>query len=163
MLTTVGWVAHGRVSDNPLMASDRSAPDVSWAELQAMTPPVIRQTLPMVPWDLDRLHRLDLPVRPLAVAGLAWLLELPLWQLDGVRFRVSPGRVRAAPDRYPDHMKRVMAADLARPVHVTEHRGRLVILDGYHRLLKAAIEGRAHIDAMVLSASDLRSVSPGGA
>jgi hypothetical protein len=140
------------------MASDRSAPDVSWQQLTDMTPAALRDTLPMVPWDLARLHRLDLPVRSLPVAGLAWLLELPLWQLDGVRFQVSPAEVRADPDRYPDHMNRAMAADLDHPVHVTGHRGRLVILDGYHRLLKAAIEGRARIDAMLLTAADLRSI-----
>jgi len=57
-------------------------------------------------------------------------------------------------------MRRVLAADLARPIHLADHHGRLVILDGYHRLLKAAIQGRARIDAMALSAADLRSICP---
>lgn len=143
------------------MSSDRAAPDVTWEELVAMTPQVIRQALPNVRWDLRKLHALDLPVRPVAVPDLAWLFELPLWQLNGVRFQVSPAQVRADPGRFPDHMRRVLAANLGYPIHLVEHNGRMVVLDGYHRLLKAAIQGHTRIDAMVLSPQQLQSICPG--
>jgi hypothetical protein len=137
---------------------DRAAPAVSWDELVAMTPPAIRQALPMVPWDIGRLHALDLPVRSVPVGDLVWLLDLPLWQLNGIRFQVSPAQVRADPDRFPDHMRRVLAADLTHPLHVVEHTGRVVVLDGYHRLLKAVILGRTQVDAMVLAQQHLSSI-----
>lgn len=140
------------------MSNDRAAPSVSWDRLIAITPPVIRQTLPMVPWNLHRLHILDLPIQPVAVDDLAWLFGLPLWQKNGARFQVSPAQVRAEPARFPDHMRRVMASDLEHPIHLVKHNGRLVVLDGYHRLLKAAIQGRAQIEAMVLSQQDLQSI-----
>jgi hypothetical protein len=123
-----------------------------------MTPPVIRQTLPIVPWDIRQLRSLALPVRPVAVDGLTWLFDLPLWQDNGTRFQVSPAQVRADPARFPDHMRRVMASDLGYPIHLVEHNGHLVVLDGYHRLLKAAIEGRAQIEAMIISQQDLQSI-----
>jgi hypothetical protein len=53
-----------------------------------------------------------------------------------------------------------MASDLGHPIHLVEHNGCLVILDGYHRLLKAAIEGCAEIDAMVLCQQDLQAMLP---
>jgi hypothetical protein len=140
------------------VSSDRAALSVSWDQLVAMTPPVIRQTLPMIPWNIHQLHRLDLPIQPVAVDSLAWLLGLPLWQDNGTRFQISPAQVRADPARFPDHMRRVMASDLRHPIHLVEHRGRLVVLDGYHRLLKAAIQGSVQIEAMVLSQQDLQSV-----
>jgi hypothetical protein len=140
------------------MSGDRAAPRVSRDELLAMMPEVIRETLPTVPWSLRELWRLELPVRPVAVEDLAWLFELPLWQMDGARFQVSPRQVRDEPARFPDQMRRVMASDLAYPVHLVEHRGRLVVLDGFHRLLKAAVEGRPEIDAMVLSEEDLEAI-----
>jgi len=123
-----------------------------------MTPAVIRDTLPMVPWNIRKLWELDLPVRRVPVAELAWLFGLPLWQLDGVRFQVSPRQVRDDPAGFPDHLRRVLACDLSYPVHLVEHNGRLVVLDGFHRLLKAALEGHAEIDAMELSAADLASI-----
>jgi hypothetical protein len=140
------------------MDGDRAAPRVSRDELLAMTPEAIRQNFPMVPWDIRKLRALDRPVRRVAVADLEWLFDLPLWQLHGERFQVSPNLVRAEPDRFPDHLRRVMGADLQRPIHLVEHGGRLVVLDGFHRLLKAAIEGRDEIDAIVLSRQDLESI-----
>lgn len=138
-----------------VVGSDRTAGRVSWGELVAGTPGAVREVLPMVPWRLDRLWRLRLPVRRLPVEQFGWLLELPLWQRDGRRFQVTPRQVLDAPDRFGDHLRRVLAADLRFPVHVVGHRGRLVILDGYHRLAKATIEDRREIDAMVLSDADL--------
>jgi hypothetical protein len=49
-----------------------------------------------------------------------------------------------------------MAADLQHPIHLVAHNGRLVVLDGYHRLLKAAIQGHAQIEAMIVSQQDLQ-------
>ena len=141
-----------------MVSGDRSAPRVSWDELLAMTPQVIWETLPMVPWNIGKLWALELPVRQVRVQELAWLFDLPLWQLNGVRFRVSPQQVRDDPEGFPDHLRRVMAADLGRPVHLVGHNRRLVVLDGFHRLLRAALEGRAEIDAMVLSREELESI-----
>jgi hypothetical protein len=140
------------------VSSDRAAPRVYWDELVAMTPDVIRQTLPMVPWKIDKLWALELPVQRVAVGDLAWLLDLPLWQKNGTRFQVSPAQVRADPGRFPDHLRRAMASDLEQPIHLVKHNGRLVVLDGYHRLLRAVIEGRPEIDAMVLSQRELESI-----
>lgn len=141
------------------MGTDRCAPRVSWAELVASTPEPVKAALPMVPWKLDRLWSLRLPVRRLDVEQLAWLLDLPLWQRDGVRFQVAPRQVLAHPEEFPDHLRRVTAADLAYPIHAVDHRGRLAILDGYHRLAKAVLERRRQIHAMVLSPADLDFVS----
>ena len=140
------------------MQGDRAAPRVSREELLAATPDLIRETLPMVPWNIRKLWDLELPVRQVTVADLTWLLDLPLWQKDGVRFQVSPRQVRDDPDAFPDHMRRVMASDLAHPIHLVKHRGQLVVLDGFHRLLKANLEGRSKVDAMVLSGADLVSI-----
>lgn len=52
-----------------------------------------------------------------------------------------------------------MASDLRYPIHLAEHRGRLVILDGFHRLLKAVLEGRVEVEAMVLYDRDLKAIS----
>lgn len=123
-----------------------------------MMPADVRQALPTVSWRLQELWRLELPVRSVQIDDLAWLFDLPLWQLDGVRFQVSPRQVRDDPARYPDHLNRVLNADLRYPIHLVEHHGRLVVLDGFHRLLKASLEGRSEVDAKVLSDHDLKAI-----
>lgn len=141
------------------MGTDRSAPSVSWDELVAATPEPVKAALPMVPWKVDRLWSLQLPVRSLSVERFVWLLDLPLWQRDGVRFQVAPRQVLDEPDEHPDHLRRVMDSDLGYPIHVVQHDSHLVILDGFHRLVKAMIEKRCQIEAMVLSSADLEFVS----
>ena len=83
------------------------------------------------------------------VAELDRLLDLPLWQRDGVRFQVRPRDVVADPTAYPQPRGRVHAADRSLPVHCCVHRGRLVILNAYHPLLGAVLDGDAHLRAML--------------
>jgi hypothetical protein len=85
------------------------------------------------------------------------MFALPVWGQDGVRYRLRPADVLAAPERFPEHRARALAADLDYPIDVTRHRGRLAILDGFHRLLKAEWEGRATISARIVSRADLES------
>ena len=141
------------------MTCDRSAPDVSYDELLSMMPPALRDALVITPWRLERLHRLELPVEQLEVSELLWLLDLPLWQRDGVRFQVQPREVLEAPQAYPHHMARIRAADLAYPIHVTDKAGRTTVLDGFHRLAKALMEERSTVDAIRLSPADVRTIS----
>lgn len=138
---------------------DREAPTVDRATLLANTPDSIRKSLPDVPWRLQALHALRLPVTSVPVADLAWVLDLPLWQLDGKRFQVRPYDVEGSPSRYPHHYARVMRVNLAYPIHLARHTCRLAVLDGAHRLLRAKIEGRDTIESMILRDDDLRAIS----
>jgi len=51
-----------------------------------------------------------------------------------------------------------MQSDLSQPIHLVEHAGRWVVLDGYHRLLRTIVGERQIISAMRLSADDLAAV-----
>jgi hypothetical protein len=53
-----------------------------------------------------------------------------------------------------------MASDPRYPIDLAEPGGRLVVLDGFHRLLQTAMEGRPEIDAMVLSRKTWRRSAP---
>lgn len=141
------------------MRPDEPAPFVELDGLAAIAPAVVRETLPLGGWRRDLLWELRLPVREVPVAGLSWLLDLPVWQAYGRHFAVSPREVMAAPDVLRHQYERAMAADLAYPVHLCPWRGRTVVLDGFHRLLKAVIAGRESVPAMVLTAEDLARVS----
>lgn len=129
-----------------------------WLEFHDTVPAVIADAVPQVPWLLKRLWSLDLPVRDVAVRSLAWLFDLPLWR-DGDRpFCVRPSEVRADQVRHPEHHDRTMRTDLSYPIHLAKWRGRLTVLDGIHRLLKADILGVEHLPAMLLSTADLDAI-----
>lgn len=110
-------------------------------------------------WSLDRLHALDLPVVELPVADLAHHLDLPFWAYDGP-FHVTPHQVAADPVTYHAQYERILAADLSHPIDVVRRPdNRLTILDGIHRLLRAALEDRRTITARVLPWSALDDIA----
>jgi hypothetical protein len=124
---------------------------------RAPMPDAMRAVLLPEPWDLDRLFSLYLPVQSVAVADLAWQLELPWWR-DGERtFAVSPAEVLAVPDRHPAHWRRTIDADLHRPIFLVKRQG-LVVVDGMHRLLKAHHHGWVRIMAHTVPAEMLERI-----
>ncbi|GAA1599492.1 hypothetical protein GCM10009789_61970 [Kribbella sancticallisti] len=141
-------------------SSDRTAPDVSFEDLLAMTPESMREVFPPTRWQLGKLWALDLKVEPVEVADLLWMFDLPLWPLNGERFKLTPNQVAATPMNFRPHYERVMNADLDFPIHLVAYRGRLVVLDGVHRLLKAHFLRRRWIEAKIATAAQLLECVP---
>ncbi|NIK55974.1 ParB N-terminal domain-containing protein [Kribbella shirazensis] len=111
-------------------------------------------------WDLDLLHTLDLPTTELPLAQLAHHLDLPFWAYDGQPFQLTPHQVAADPVTYREQYERTLAADLRHPVDVVRRPdGRITILDGVHRLLRAELEGRAVLAVRVLAWDELDRIA----
>lgn len=118
----------------------------------------LRGLLLPAPWDLSRLHSLDLPVQTVTVESLLWILDLPWWRENDRWFVVTPNEVRADPEAHAEQWARAMATDLDHPIHLRDtERGR-VIIDGVHRLLKAAVEGRTTMQARLVTDSMLDQI-----
>ncbi len=100
--------------------------------LDVRVPPELEPWL--LPFDCseEELRALDLPEREIPLAEVAWLLDLPFWPGD------RPYGVRPLDVVSGAELDRTNAADLSQPLHVTRRHDRLVVLDGLHRLLKAA-------------------------
>jgi hypothetical protein len=117
-----------------------------WEDVAERVPPELEPWLLGFGWSQEKLRALILPVVDLAVAEVAWMLDLPFWRApDGTVFRIRPLDVV---DGW--HHDRVAAADLATPIDVTWRRGRFVVLDGLHRVLKAARTGRESLPARIV-------------
>lgn len=138
-------------------SSVEQPPDVSFEDLVALMPESLREVFPATRWQLDKLWALDLRVEPVEVADLRWMFDLPLWELDGERFKLTPNQVAATPMNHRPHYERVMDADLDSPVHLVAYRGRLVVLDGVHRLLKAHFLRRRWTPAKIATATQLQT------
>lgn len=150
-----------------VMVNDDAGPDsqfapsglhAEWDRLLAVMPAPARQAITPELWNPDWLHALDLPVRDIPISELEWLFDIPLWSVDGVPFQASPNEVRAQPNTFREQFVRTMASDLAWPIHIMCFRGRLIILDGVHRLLKADMLGEAAVQAMELCQADYASI-----
>ena len=122
-------------------------------------PPILTPYILDFHWDVELLHRLDLPTAELPLSDLAHHLDLPFWRYDRP-FQVTPRQVAADPDRYDEQYARTLAADLRHPLDVVRRPdGRITILDGIHRLLRAELEGREVIGVRVLEWEDLDAIA----
>jgi hypothetical protein len=107
-------------------------------------PEVLKETLGIEPWQIPT-EELDEHVEEVALETLEWALDLPIWGWRGRPFQITPNQVRAEPAKYAVHYARTMWSDVDDAIHLAERNGRWVVVDGYHRLLKAFIEGRTAI------------------
>lgn len=137
-------------SDDPLYA-----PAVSSRELELSMPPEVKVIWPHFEWRLPQLWALERPAERMPVLEFLWLLELPLWRWQGQRFRITPAQVLANPTEFWPRYEKAMSADLTYPIHVAAHGGRWVILDGYHRLLKAVVLGENSIAVVRVTECDV--------
>lgn len=100
-------------------------------------PSVIRRYWYSIDWEVADLWALDLPVRNVPIAVLLWHLDVPVWPDPAGRpYRVTPREVIAWPEQHITEYRRTIAADSTFPIEVIERGGRLMILDGIHRLTK---------------------------
>ena len=109
-------------------------------------------------WDDDRIRALGLAVEELPFGELAWGLEVPFWSHGRKPFSVRGREVLENPDRYPEHRRRVHWSNLRHPLTLYEKGGRWIILDGYHRLVKAAREERSQLAVVRLPEAAVRGV-----
>ncbi len=123
----------------------------TWNELRPLLPPELRRwVLSDVTWDQHKLWTIDVPTREVPLDEIAWMLDLPWWRDRDRHFTVRPADVAADPIRHRAQHARTLAADLDYPLVGTTIEGRLVLLDGVHRLLKARLLGITTVHVRVL-------------
>ncbi|QDP95291.1 hypothetical protein FOE78_04640 [Microlunatus elymi] len=128
--------------------------------LLAELPDSLRGVILDFHWDLDRLHAVRLPECEIPVVELAWHLQLPFWAVDGRPFQVAPAQVMADPERHAGQWHRTMASDLRYPLDgYVGPAGRITILDGVHRLLKATAVGQPAIQIRTLQVCDFDAIA----
>jgi hypothetical protein len=89
-------------------------------------------------WSEEKVWALDVPVEEMNITDLTWHFDVPfLWE-DGV-YNLKPQEVIDNPDNHKKEYERTMKADLVHPIDIMENKGRWLILDGLHRLMKSSI------------------------
>ena len=91
-------------------------------------------------WNEEKVWALDVPVEEMDASELAWHFDIPfLWE-EGI-YDLAPIEVLDRPDKHQKEYDRVLRADLAYPIDIMWNKGRWLILDGLHRLMKAWVLG----------------------
>lgn len=93
-------------------------------------------------WNERNVWALNIPAEDIPIDELTWHFDIPFWSKPGGFYDLYPKDVMAYPKQYPEEYKRTMNADTSHPIDIMLWKGRYVILDGLHRLVKQAIEGK---------------------
>ena len=89
-------------------------------------------------WSEEKVWALDVPAEEMDIQELTWHFDIPfLWE-NGV-YDLKPQEVIDEPEKHKEEYERTMKADLVHPIDIMENKGRWLILDGLHRLIKFSI------------------------
>lgn len=110
-------------------------------------------------WNAEALWALDLPAEPFPIARLEWILDVPLWPDDGRAYQLTPRQVLRQPHRYASSYRRVREANLMFPIEIAYYKGRWLVLDGVHRMVKAHEMGHEEILVRKVPLKQLRAMS----
>ena len=92
-------------------------------------------------WSEEKVWVLDVPTEDMDINELTWHFDIPfLWENGGV-YNLTPREVIEHPEAHEAEYERTMKADLVHPIDIMQNKGRWLILDGLHRLMKASILG----------------------
>lgn len=93
-------------------------------------------------WDEEKVWALDIPVEEMDINELTWHFDIPFHWHGGEVYNLKSREIIDNPEKYKDEYERTMNADLIHPIDIMENKGRQLILDGLHRLMKAYIQGQ---------------------
>ncbi len=101
-------------------------------------------------WSEEKVWTLDVPVEEVNISELTWHFDIPfLWE-KGV-YNLKPQDVINEPEKHKEEYARTMKADLVHPIDIMQNKGRWLILDGLHRLMKASILGQQRVQVRKVS------------
>lgn len=101
-------------------------------------------------WDEKKVWALDLPVTEMDIKELEWHFDVPfLWE-HGEIYNLTPREVMTHSDQHPEEHKRTLESDMKFPIDIMENKGRWLILDGLHRLMKAYLQGQKMVRVRIV-------------
>lgn len=128
--------------------------------LKEYLPQVIRDVGFDFDWDEKKVWQLGLPVSEIGIDQLVWHFDVPFYtdSETGRKYGLNPREIIDDPVRYVKEYERTMAADLSYPLDIMENKGRLLLLDGLHRLIKAYINGQKTVKVRTVPRSKILEI-----
>src|SRR5262249_41074127 len=102
-------------------------------------------------WDNKKVWALDIPVTEMDINELVWHFDFPFWEIaDTDDYNLTPNSVLNKEIGTHLHREKIEKADTSFPIDIMENKGRWLILDGLHRLVKLYEEGAKTIKVRII-------------
>lgn len=110
-------------------------------ETKRVIPNIIKEVGFDFHWEEEKVWALDLPVEDIPISDLEWHFDIPFWFKQGGYYDLKPREVIENPKEHVWEYGRTMSADLTYPLDIMFWKGKWLLLDGLHRLVKAYVLG----------------------
>lgn len=109
--------------------------------MQENLPQIIKDVGFDFSWDEKKVWQLDEPIIELNIDELEWHFDIPFLS-ENKDYDLSPREVINNPESHKEEYDRAMNCDTKYPIDIMENKGKWLILDGLHRLMKLYIDGK---------------------
>ena len=109
-------------------------------------------------WDEKKVWDLDFPIENMEIENLLWHFGIPFIWYGGEVYNLTPKEIIENPEKYKEEYERTMNADLSYPIDIMENKGRWLILDGLHRLMKAFIQNQKTVQVRKIPRSEIAKI-----
>ncbi len=110
-------------------------------------------------WDEKKVWKLKVLVKEINISELKWHFNIPFWSPNKKEgYGLKPKDVINNPDKYSYQYKRTMRSDLSHPIDIMKNKGRWLILDGLHRLVKMQILGYTKVKVRKIPRSQISKI-----
>ena len=109
-------------------------------------------------WNERKVWKLNYPVEEIDIGKLTWHFEIPFHWHGGQTYNLKSIEIISNPDNYKEEYERTMKSDLSYPIDIMWNKGRWLILDGLHRLMKAKILGLRKIKVRKIPRSEVPNI-----
>jgi len=114
-------------------------------------------------WDVRKVWALDIPVTEMDINELLWHFEIPFWELaDTDDYNLTPNAVINKEAGTRQHREKIENADTSYPIDIMENKGRWLILDGLHRLVKLYEQGARTIKVRIIPREKIPDITKSG-
>lgn len=110
-------------------------------------------------WDEEDVWKLDYPIEEIEISLLEWHFDIPFWDYNGQEYCLKPYEVINNREKYITEYNKTMSSNLDYPIDIMENKGKYLILDGLHRLLKYKLLGHEKIKVRIIPRSEISNIS----
>jgi len=112
-------------------------------------------------WENEKVWQLNIPVVEMDINKLTWHFDIPFHSHKGGIYNLTSREIIEYPEEYKEEYKRTMKADFKYPIDIMENKGKWLILDGLHRLMKAYIQGMKKVNVRIIPREKISEILRG--
>lgn len=109
-------------------------------------------------WNEPKVWALNTPVEEIPIEELTWHFAVPFWFKPGGKYDLTPQEVVDNPQNFAEEYQRIQSSDTSHPLDIMLWKGKWLLLDGLHRLVKLSLDGQKTVKVRKILHKDIPKI-----